>query len=1580
MAKTKREQMLFDELHNIRVNQSKVINSFAMRGIKQSVIDLYNQKAHFLYELLQNADDAKAGNVTFELYKDHLVFRHNGSIRFTISEEKENAKPYGHINAITAIGFSGKQSEEDEGNKIGKFGIGFKAIYQYSSTPEIYNDKFCFKIENFVIPVLLNKDYNGRQKGETIFIFPFDNPKFAYNDIKQKLVELDNPVLFLRNLYSVKIIIEGKYFGTYLKTIKYSATHGDIEHSLIELNYPNKNQLLHLFTHEIEINGECKENYFISVGYFLTEEDKLDISRRPNIFCFFPTSEKIGEVCCICHAPFELVNNRQQLKETTLNKNLKGMLAEIAAKALPILRDYYLQKKKRIFNSNIIKLIPKERYRVYWGFNDEEDDDQIFRKKYIDIIRHSPLLLSDKNQYILPQYLYVASSKALSNLIDDLQLKYLFGNNASQVSHSIREFANKNEGINSLLTSQLKVNDLTIINFLEKINDKFMDTQTYDWVKRLYNYLHKNEHEAWDLSSGEEFVNYIALLSPIVKTSTGEWIAPFNENGNQQVYLPIKGNKDDHYRFVNEEYLKEDITRNFIKAIGITAPDSWAFINSVIFKKCNEDNISDEDIKEYFEFIYLYIRDLEGTEKEEKIEEIKNNFVVSVSKDSFSRLTEVIYYDDAHLKEFLRDNDVEFIYSPDYGDFRKKYHSEEYIAYLKDLGIKFSPQIKKIESKVWHFYGEKKKFDIPSYSTDNYIVDYQMTGLKDYITSPTKTYVSSLALWNWLLALNLKEYRYARARYKYYSWHHLAPVNSDLYDNLMKKWIVLKDGKTYSPSELFLEDLEKSDYPINDSIIEFLSLKKRERDKEERGLTEEEESKYQLGRIASEYGITEEKLIKILEEEKKKEALASLNNGTLDLEEKKKGNIELQESDNKNRLIEKSKRKESKELKGSDFDSPDNERAKSSNRTQTQNKKSIEDILNGFEEKAKIQKEELEKVASIRERIESAPKYSYEWLTSLMELEVQSQGTSGASGKKALYISFDAINFSSKDEQILILSEPSRYIPGVLEDIDSLPITFGFNNGTNEKFSFDSASVKNDALILKSGLNNKKSVDLIRKNVNLISHAFIEVNEPIDILKNWQTTINGMDLEPEFSLKEFLRNDLEFIFGPPGTGKTTTLSNRINGLIQEAKGEIKILVLAPTNKACDVLTRKLLEISDGSDDWIWRFVKTDDPYIEEEELVYGRESQLGRQKKVCVISTIERYAFDGFNDGDLKSLEWDYVFIDEASMIPLYKILPPLYNPAIKKVIISGDPFQIEPIVNIDLWKGENIYTMVKLEDFVNPKTEPFPFKVTPLMTQYRSIPSIGELFSGYLYGSKLSHYRKSSDHRILNLGVSENPLNVISFPVDRESIFDLKRLSGSNIQIYSVLFTVEFLKYLTKNLKKNHAGELVKIGIISPYSAEIQAIQKIYNQSCIADDNIEVVFGSAHGFQGDQCDIIIAVINPPASGLKRAADMTFVNNKNILNVAISRASDYLFLLIPQKDYENFDSLYEIKKIGKKMTSLKCSFSTSDKIESLMFGKSHHIENNTFVTSHKMTNVFNNPFTKYEIRIDENAIDIQINS
>lgn len=42
-----------------------------------------------------------------------------------------------------------------------------------------------------------------------------------------------------------------------------------------------------------------------------------------------------------------------------------------------------------------------------------------------------------------------------------------------------------------------------------------------------------------------------------------------------------------------------------------------------------------------------------------------------------------------------------------------------------------------------------------------------------------------------------------------------------------------------------------------------------------------------------------------------------------------------------------------------------------------------------------------------------------------------------------------------------------------------------------------------------------------------------------------------------------------------------------------------------------------------------------DPELEDEEIVYQRNSDIMRQDQVCVVSTIARYSFDGLKMGCL---------------------------------------------------------------------------------------------------------------------------------------------------------------------------------------------------------------------------------------------------------------------------------------------------------------------------------------------------------
>ena len=53
---TEKEKQLFHELTVLRSKGADLLEQPFMRGVKRSVVEKYSDQAHFIYELLQNAD------------------------------------------------------------------------------------------------------------------------------------------------------------------------------------------------------------------------------------------------------------------------------------------------------------------------------------------------------------------------------------------------------------------------------------------------------------------------------------------------------------------------------------------------------------------------------------------------------------------------------------------------------------------------------------------------------------------------------------------------------------------------------------------------------------------------------------------------------------------------------------------------------------------------------------------------------------------------------------------------------------------------------------------------------------------------------------------------------------------------------------------------------------------------------------------------------------------------------------------------------------------------------------------------------------------------------------------------------------------------------------------------------------------------------------------------------------------------------------------------------------------------------------------------------------------------------------
>ena len=169
----------------------------------------YGDRAHFIYELLQNAEDALARRtvwqgpraVSFELDPGALRVSHFG-IPFDEAD----------IRGVCGIGQGTKNLTE-----MGRFGIGFKSVFAFTHRPEIHSGSEAFAIESFVWPMAT--DRVERARDETVILIPLrEGDDTGKREIVDGLSRLGTTsLLFLQEIREISWSVDGAPIGLYLR-------------------------------------------------------------------------------------------------------------------------------------------------------------------------------------------------------------------------------------------------------------------------------------------------------------------------------------------------------------------------------------------------------------------------------------------------------------------------------------------------------------------------------------------------------------------------------------------------------------------------------------------------------------------------------------------------------------------------------------------------------------------------------------------------------------------------------------------------------------------------------------------------------------------------------------------------------------------------------------------------------------------------------------------------------------------------------------------------------------------------------------------------------------------------------------------------------------------------------------------------------------------------------------------------------------------------------------------------------------------------------------------------------------------
>jgi len=408
-------------------------------------------------------------------------------------------------------------------------------------------------------------------------------------------------------------------------------------------------------------------------------------------------------------------------------------------------------------------------------------------------------------------------------------------------------------------------------------------------------------------------------------------------------------------------------------------------------------------------------------------------------------------------------------------------------------------------------------------------------------------------------------------------------------------------------------------------------------------------------------------------------------------------------------------------------------------------------------------------------------------------------------------------------------------------------------------------------------------------------------------------------------------NDVAVVHGPPGTGKTTTIVQAIKALL--SNDDKKILVVAPSNAAVDLLSEKLfaeglrvlrvgnpVKVSEKLTDITLDAQVSNHSSVKEirrlrkqanefRDMAHKYKRNFGKsereQRKALFaearnimqsVEKMEQYIVSDILDKSqvvtatpvgaqhytVRHLQYDTVVIDEAGQA----LEPACWIAALKgkKVVLAGDHCQLPPTI-----KSADAARDGLAETLLEKLAVRHPVSVTMLEEQYRMHNTIMGYSSSAFYDSRLKAHPSVAGHLLFG---EDAPL---AFVDTAGCGFDEKSEGTSTSNPEEAAFLFRHLAGFVETLLPHYQpGNFPSIAVIAPYKEQIGLLREQLDHHPdlkIFGDRISV--NTIDSFQGQERDVVYISMTRSNSDNK----IGFLSDIRRMNVAMTRARKKLVVI-----------------------------------------------------------------------------------